>query len=417
MFFSRYNVVEKFDDTTVIYNTLSSAILKLDGDYSKYLHEIIENKSYEKEDLVQALINGGMIYKEQIDELKMIKVSSLKSRYNSKILSYTIAPTMSCNFKCDYCFEAGKRYNTMSEETMEDTINFIVKDSLTCETINISWYGGEPLLAIKQIQKISNGIMAKINNNIKFISSMVTNGYLLSRENAIILKEIGVKRVQITLDGSKESHDKRRILLNGEGSFNKIIDNIKNCYDLLDINIRVNLDKRNSNEYIEVLEELEKANLKNKVSIYIAPVDNINDTAQCTTGLNEYEFADNQDDFYRELKNRNFKLNNKISTKLGVCGAVSDNSILIDPLGDLYKCWNDIAYKDKNIGHIKAGISMNNEYLRWMDYDPMKRKVCLECTLLPVCMGGCPHSALNNINKCTSKKHNLRKVLENLCFM
>lgn len=38
MFFSRYNVVEKFDDTTVIYNTLSSAILKLDGDYSKYLH-------------------------------------------------------------------------------------------------------------------------------------------------------------------------------------------------------------------------------------------------------------------------------------------------------------------------------------------------------------------------------------------
>lgn len=128
MFFSRYNVVEKFDDTTVIYNTLSSAILKLDGDYSKYLHEIIENKSYEKEDLVQALINGGMIYKEQIDELKMIKVSSLKSRYNSKILSYTIAPTMSCNFKCDYCFEAGKRYNTMSEEIMEDTVNFIVKD-------------------------------------------------------------------------------------------------------------------------------------------------------------------------------------------------------------------------------------------------------------------------------------------------
>lgn len=175
--------------------------------------------------------------------------------------------------------------------------------------------------------------MAKINNNIKFISSMVTNGYLLSRENAIILKEIGVKRVQITLDGSKESHDKRRILLNGEGSFNKIIDNIKNCYDLLDINIRVNLDKRNSNEYIEVLEELEKANLKNKVSIYIAPVDNINDKAQCTTCLNEYEFADKQDDFYRELKNRNFKLNNKISTKLGVCGAVSDNSILIDPLG------------------------------------------------------------------------------------
>ena len=43
-----------------------------------------------------------------------------------------------------------------------------------------------------------------------------------------LLKEIGVKRVQITLDGSKESHDKRRILLNGEGSFNKIIDNIEN---------------------------------------------------------------------------------------------------------------------------------------------------------------------------------------------
>ncbi|MGX4601777.1 SPASM domain-containing protein [Faecalimicrobium sp. JNUCC 81] len=415
MFLSRYNVAEKFENTTVLYNTLSSGILKLNEEYSSYFNDMSENGIFEKEDLIEELIKGGMLYKEPINEVGLIKMNNLKSRYNSLDMSYTIAPTMECNFKCDYCFEEGKRHNTMSDKVVSDTIDFIAKGSEHSNSINISWYGGEPLIAIKQIEAITKGIKKKLKDGVIYNAGIVTNGYLLSREKAIILSELGVKRTQITLDGSKESHDKRRILLNGKGTFNRIMENIKESCDVLDITIRINLDKRNSEEYINVLDELEKSNIKDKVKVYIAPIDSVNDIANSNICFTAEEFAIKLNEFSKELKSRGIEVPKQISPNISICGAVTANSFLIDPLGDLYKCWNDVSHKEKSIGNIENNKNINNEHIKWVTYDPIVNKKCEECKMLPVCMGGCPHNVINGKNvKCDSRKYNLRNKLEML---
>jgi len=50
--------------------------------------------------------------------------------------------------------------------------------------IRIDWYGGEPLLAIDTIDRISTYL---INKKINFTAGMVTNGYLLTPENVDVL--------------------------------------------------------------------------------------------------------------------------------------------------------------------------------------------------------------------------------------
>ena len=65
------------------------------------------------------------------------------------------------------------------------------------------------------------------SNGCKLQTDFVTNGYLLTEAMIINMKEFGTYALQITVDLNKSIHDKRRILANGEGSYDVIIDNIK----------------------------------------------------------------------------------------------------------------------------------------------------------------------------------------------
>lgn len=57
---------------------------------------------------------------------------------------------------------------------------------------------------------------------------MVTNGYLLTDDKARMLRELGIRHLQITLDGSKKTHDSRRFLLGGKPTYDTIINNLEN---------------------------------------------------------------------------------------------------------------------------------------------------------------------------------------------
>ena len=46
----------------------------------------------------------------------------------------------------------------------------------------------------------------------KITSDITTNGYLLNEQNIREMKQLNVKSIQITIDGDRESHNKRRYL-------------------------------------------------------------------------------------------------------------------------------------------------------------------------------------------------------------
>lgn len=103
---SRFNVIDKGNQPTLAYNSYSGAIVALDAEYEKGL---FENGANCPSEIVDNLTDAGLLVPDGLDEIEHLKEISLACRMQSKSLSFTIAPTLNCNFRCPYCYENGKR--------------------------------------------------------------------------------------------------------------------------------------------------------------------------------------------------------------------------------------------------------------------------------------------------------------------
>ena len=135
---------------------------------------------------------------------------------------------------------------------MSKVIDFIKERSPNSSSISIKWYGGEPLIEFNKIVQITNEVKPLFEN---FSASIITNGYLLTPDKIEQFEELGIRQIQITLDGPEEIHNKRRPLKNGKGSFNQILRNIDYLFSVNEkifVTIRVNIDRSNENMYGDI---------------------------------------------------------------------------------------------------------------------------------------------------------------------
>lgn len=409
---SKYNAIKSTSNETIILNSRSNGILSLNKEYSEKL-KLIEKGEYKKfPDLESGLRHGGMLIDDQRDEYAEVMIESRIARFSNQSLSLTIAPTLACNFRCPYCYEKGRASSTMSEEVEDQLISFIANRYPKINNIDINWYGGEPLLCVSKIERLTSRIKSVVKTTCGYSSGIVTNGYLLTRAVAQRLAACDIKYAQITLDGSKASHDSRRIPADGAPTYERILANICACNDILDINIRVNIDKTNIDDADELLQYLERAGLKNKVGFYLAPVDDINKVCSNNNHcMSIREFSQEEVIFYKWAIDSGFKMQQFAERNPNICCAVSLNAYVIDPLGNLYKCWDDIGYADRAVGTLEEGPVMNEKMLKWLGYEPDDIE-CHDCFAMPICMGGCPNHAMNGHKKqCVSLRFNVEQKL------
>lgn len=151
----------------------------------------------------------------------------------------SIEITENCNMKCAYCghsdlyehYEHERGDNFINEKTVYELINELNRywDPKQNKEIEISFYGGEPLLGIKQIRTIVS-FLHKNFQHIRFRYKITTNGLLLLK-NISFLVENNFK-IAVSLDGN-EGHNAYRMLKNGQFSQEKVVailDEIKKSY-------------------------------------------------------------------------------------------------------------------------------------------------------------------------------------------
>ncbi|WP_251862415.1 radical SAM protein [Clostridium sp. Marseille-Q2269] len=406
---SIYNIlIKESHGKTLIFNTYSTALGVLNLDLKDLYNNIESEYDKNNKDII-FLKENGFIVDHNIDEFKRLCVEERVNRFDDSILNLTIAPTMSCNMICSYCYEA-KSNQFMNNNVIHKLITFINKKIIknNLKEINLVWYGGEPLLCIELLKKISCKIILLCNKyNIKYSSSIVTNGVLLDVNTAKILKhQCKINHVQITIDGLRIMHNKRRRLKNNEDSFNIIIKNINDINDILNIIIRVNIDKKNIMEMHKLIDYLiDYTNLGNKVKINFHPIV-VKNTDFCNVEekhcINAKEFDNIEATLINKLYNKGaidsiYKLDPMHNSVF--CTAVCNNSFVIDPEGFLYACWDFIGIKEKRIGSIfDDEISINSERCKWLLLDIPQQ--CSTCNLVPMCKGGCPSARLYNNKPC-----------------
>lgn len=283
-----------------------------------------------------------------------------------------IMPTEKCNFRCTYCyedFENGK----MSRDVIDGIKSLILFRAPDLHTLEIGWFGGEPLLNLKVVEEISE-FSKKIMQYSKglFISSMSTNGYLLDLETARSLTNKGVSVFQISIDGDRLTHDRSRILASGCGSFDRIWQNLLNIRNsdlniLLLLRVHITMDNIHSMEKIAVQINSAFAG-DQRFKVYVQPVENLGGSSVKSLKL----FSEKKSDDIRLIVESYFSSNlisNYSKSNPNVCYAAAANSLVIRSTGEVSKCTVLLKDSDNKLGKISSAgnLEINNAlYGKWV---------------------------------------------------
>lgn len=206
----------------------------------------------------------------------LLKEQFLNS-FRNDVFELIILPTEQCNFRCTYCYE-NFEIRKMSKQTVNGIKNFLTKKAAIIQDLHISWFGGEPLLAIDIIEDISKYILRlnSINPRFFYKASITTNGYLLTKKNLDKLFKIGVKSFQISLDGDSITHNQTRIRYDGYNTFERIWSNLleikKTNFDL-EILLRIHILQGNIDGVKNLIKNLNKEFLcDERFSILLKPI-------------------------------------------------------------------------------------------------------------------------------------------------
>jgi uncharacterized protein len=245
--------------------------------------------------------------------------------------------------------------------------------------------------------------------------------------------------VKITLDGDRDAHNRMRPLRGGQGTFDKIIANVRRIAGKCAISLGGNFDETTVDSYPALLDYLAEQEFASDITrvafkpvirdvmpavtaglesrpgaarkfIGLTPVSEgkpLNGTCMTSAGsgtaagaCDSCHFLDDQMSFLRdETKKRGFATTDGVH--MGPCEIHRRHAHTIGPDGDLYACPGFTGDRKMSTGHIdgrtdeyRSAASRRFEQLAaW--------KECRDCAFIPVCAGGCmvaSHSELGDMN-------------------
>jgi uncharacterized protein len=156
----------------------------------------------------------------------MISESEQLRHFRSNYLNLIILPTEACNFRCTYCYETFEN-KKMPRSVVSGIKSLIDRRGEELDELEISWFGGEPLLALDVITEISkHALDVAKTEGFTFRSGMTTNGYFLDQDRFLQCLDHKIDFFQISLDGSPDDHNASRKLASGGGTFDRIWSNL-----------------------------------------------------------------------------------------------------------------------------------------------------------------------------------------------
>ena len=186
----------------------------------------------EKSRVIARYQRNGLFMPNVVEEIRHPQTDIMEYHAKKRLNQIILQVTQQCNLRCEYCVYSGiyegnrvHSANRMTFETAKQAIDFYLEHSVDCSTAVVGFYGGEPLLEIDLIQKCVEYVREKAEGK-KLWFSLTTNGTLLNGERARFLAENDFN-IAISLDGSKKEHDTCRKFPDGSGSFDTVMQNIR----------------------------------------------------------------------------------------------------------------------------------------------------------------------------------------------
>ena len=371
---------------------------------AKYGEETI-SEAYEE---LQELVDQEILYSK--DQYEDIAHSSMDDRDYIKAVCLNIIH--GCNLRCKYCFADEGEYNghkgVMSVETAKKAIDYVVKRSGPRRNIEIDLFGGEPTMimdTIKEIIAYARENEKAWKKNVRF--TMTTNATLLNEDMMDFMdKEMG--NIILSLDGRKEVNDNVRIKVDGSGSYDDILPNIKRMIEKRDKSkhyyVRGTFTGANTDFYEDVKAMVNEGFRE----ISIEPV--VLEKGHFLELKEEHlpEIFENYDKLYNEMVRRkkegdefnfyhfNIDLNGGpcVYKRISGCGAGFEY-VAITPQGEVYPCHQFVGKEEYKLGTIDDDSYDKDLAKKFKMAHIYNKPKCRECWARFYCSGGCQ---ANNIN-------------------
>jgi uncharacterized protein len=377
---------------------LFSSLTMAAADVTLEVLQDIEKDNLSKKEKKTLTDLGFLVKSHETEKRELLGYVDDLNREN-KIFTAIVVLNLDCNLGCTYCYEGkrkGKHY--MSEVTADDFVGFIKSGVLrNKDGVSLAFYGGEPLLSVDAIVRISKdvGAIAK-KRGMAFGFTLITNGTLLTPQIVKKLRPLGLRSASITLDGPQEVHDTFRPFKTGRGSFETIVRNIKNVRSLIDVHIGGNYTRERHREFPRLLDYLIESGLgPDKISsVEFDPVFQENkefampDFHDGCKSMNEQWLRDASLFLREEILRRGF---HTPKIEPAICAVEQQDMLVVNYDGTLYKCPGLVGRKKFCVGSLKTGML---DYYKTHHVGNWKNNKCLECAYLPLCFGGCKYMKL-----------------------
>ena len=258
--------------------------------------------------------------------------------------------TRACNLKCIHCLNnSGIK---QKDELTKDELLKLIKKLSSLGVQEIRFTGGEPLLF--------NGIydLIKFATEEGICTSLGTNGTLITKEVAKELKESGLKKVVVSIDGNKKTHDKIR----GKKNYQKAMHGLK-YLQKNGINVRVNsvIMKSNMDDVIKLAKKMSRK----KITIFIRKFISSGRGKELENNmLNKKDYNYVRNKLQKELTKKTYVnghylrndegVNSRIKLPFEIRGCkAGQRAITILPNGDINLCGFLAAQDFPKVGNIK----------------------------------------------------------------
>ncbi len=409
----------KNENEYILLNSLSGAIDIVDKEVINVLKSIENNIILNKkgESIVEVLLRREYIFLQKEYEDKRLR--ELYKKWQSAMVSksehFFIYPTYRCNLKCTYCFQdkSLRKSKVMDDDVIDkmfETIEIIHKERNGEVPPSITLFGGEPLINVtRQFKAISQILECCTKNRYKV--SIITNGVDIVHY-LDLLSNHPIEYVQVTLDGTRDVHNQRRIFANGKGSFDQIVDGIDEALNQnMKIALRVNIDSQNIDNLPMLANFIfEKGWDKKKFRCYIGAVRDSNCIGQRYI-IPEHEIIKRVLELYTKyeqtrivslLENRwignivhLIKHHKLHPPQISYCGA-NVGRYSLDLYGDVYTCAGTAGIKKWSIGKFYPNFQIDTKHLNmWRNRNIFTLPKCKHCKMALLCGGGCTFLALS----------------------
>jgi len=450
---SDYNIYVKLDNNPNYYFLVQGYTGAIDLTKTEIALLLKKSKNSDSFDQINsetlALLKkrGYITSKTKEEERKHLQnISGFVHKKSRKLNSFLFAVTQNCNFRCPYCYENG--VSNHGNDWSKSVFTKEMVDKAYAAMLNIQpdrnnrkdvigLYGGEPLL--KENYEIVKYIIEKGKEQ-GYSFRATTNAYDIDHFTDL-LGNGNIDVLQTTIDGLRNTNNKRRVHFQNKDTFSKIISNIEIALEKgVRIYNRVNVDKSNFSEVEELMRYFKKRGFldNSNFSTYLGNV--FDNEAKChapsskefsnidylerAISLKEKDSSINvfgvQDYNVKEDVKKIVRNNSLMIPKITYCGA-NTGMLIFDPKGDIYTCWEKLGIKNHAVGTFKNDFKFNKTVLdAWQNRTVGNVEQCSKCKYALWCGGGCaamlkPREDINiNRSNCMDYPKVFAKMINNL---